>query len=91
MLAESAIAGKSQSIRSSVPFGRYLIKVAGIEDSSSERQPYTLSLMKELNEEAAAGMDLSEMNMLDCPERSECGNRERVRMGLGSQWRRTLP
>lgn len=80
MLAESAIAGKSQSIRSSVPFGRYLIKVAGIEDSSSERQPYTLSLMKELNEEAAAGMDLSEMNMLTALSDQNAGT------GSGYAW-----
>ncbi|MCH1982409.1 chitobiase/beta-hexosaminidase C-terminal domain-containing protein [Ruminococcus sp. OA3] len=64
MLAESAMDGKSQSIRSSVPFGRYLVKVAGTEGSSSERQPYILSLMKEMDEESVAGLDLSEMNML---------------------------
>ena len=64
MLEESVIPGKSQSIRYLAPFGRYLVKVTGIGGSCSERQPYILSLAKEMNADGVAGLDLSEMNML---------------------------
>ena len=63
-LAQSAIKGKSQSIRYAAAPGRYLLKVASLEDSFSQTQPYTLSLTKELDKDAVSSLDLSEMNML---------------------------
>lgn len=63
-LKASAYAGKSQSIRYTAATGKYLLKVAGMNGSSSEEQPYTLSLTRELDQSAVKNLDLSEMNML---------------------------
>lgn len=74
-LKESAYAGKSQSIRYTAASGKYLLKVAGMDGSASERQPYTLSLTRELDQSAVKGLDLSEMNMLTAlTDQSETGS-----------------
>lgn len=74
-LKESAYAGKSQSIRYKAASGRYLVKVAGMDGSASDVQPYTLSLTREMEESAVKSLDMSEMNMLTAlTDKSDTGS-----------------
>lgn len=83
-LRESAYAGKSQSIRYPAVSGRYLVKVAGMDGSASEAQPYTLSLTREMKESAVKSLDMSEMNMLTAlTDKSDTGSGYAWDWGVG--------
>ena len=64
VLAQSEIRGTSQSIRRRVSSGKYLLKVASLDESASELNPYTLSMTKQMDQTALKNLDFSEMNML---------------------------
>lgn len=63
-LKKSAFEECSQNIRYEAEAGRYIVKVESIGESSSEKLEYELSLKKELDAAAVAGLDFSEKNML---------------------------
>ena len=74
-LKESAYPDKSQNIRYPAESGKYMVRVAGIDGSASEVQPYTLSLTREMEESAVKSLDMSEMNMLTAlTDKSDTGS-----------------
>lgn len=74
-LKESAYPDKSQNIRYLAATGKYLVKVAGMDGSASESQTYTLSLTREMEQDAVQSLDLSEMNMLTAlTDKSDTGS-----------------
>ena len=75
ILKESAMEDRDQSIRYSADIGKYLVKVASLNNSFSQTLPYTLSLTKELDNETVKNLDFSEMNMLTAlTDKSENGS-----------------
>lgn len=75
ILKEAAWPDKSQNLRYPAASGKYLVKVAGMDGSASEIQPYSLSLTRELEESAVKSLDLSEMNMLTAlTDKSDTGS-----------------
>ena len=74
-LEASTLKDASQNLRYTAKSGKYLVKIASLGDSASESNPYTLSLTRELDEDAVASLDLSEMNMLTAlTDKSDTGS-----------------
>lgn len=80
---KSVCDNKSQNIRCEAKSGRYYLKVESTDKSFSAKNAYTLSLRKEMDADALADLDFSEMNMFTAlSDKSETGSGYAYDLGI---------